>query len=51
LIAVKNNINLFEPRSIFEEMDLVKESKNLMEQLEIIFNIIEILKFNQKIGL
>lgn len=51
LIAVKNKINLFEPRSIFQEMDLVKESKNLMEQLEIIFSTIEILKFNQKIGL
>jgi len=49
MIPIKKN--LFEPGSIFEPEDFIDDSKSLLKEMNIIFQIIDILKLNQNIGL
>lgn len=49
MIPVKRN--LFEPGSIFKQEDFVDDSKSFLKDMNIIFQIIDILKLNQNIGL
>jgi len=50
-MAIKTKKDLFEPLSIFQETDLVLECKKVFLQMKIIFDIIDILKLDQDIGL
>ena len=49
MIPIKKD--MFEPGSIFEPEDFIDDSKNLLKELNLIFNIIDQLKLNMKINL
>mgnify|MGYP001230305973 FL=1 len=49
MIPIKKN--MFEPGSIYEPEDFIDDSKNLLKELNLIFNIIDQLKLNMKINL
>ena len=49
MIPIKKN--MFEPGSIFEPEDFIDDSKSLLKELNLIFNIIDQLKLNMKINL
>ncbi|MBP7710353.1 MAG: DUF3137 domain-containing protein [Rickettsiales bacterium] len=51
LLTFVGTQNLFEPRSIFEQTDLVKECKNVIAQMGLIFDVIDHLKLDQRTGL
>lgn len=51
LIMIPVKKNLFETGSIFEAEDFVDDAKSLLKEMNIIFQIIDILKLNQNIGL
>lgn len=49
MIPVKKD--LFEPGSVYETEDFIDDSKNLLKEMNMIFQIIEILKLDQNIGM
>lgn len=51
LIMIPIKRNLFEPGSVYEAEDFVDDSKSLLKEMNLIFQIIDILKLNQNIGM
>lgn len=49
LIPVKKD--LFEPGSIYETEDFIDDSKSLLKEMNMIFQIVDILKLDQNIGM
>jgi hypothetical protein len=49
MISIKDN--LFEPGSIYDSEDFVDDAKSLLKEMNMIFQIIDILKLNQNIGI
>ena len=49
MIPIKKD--MFEPGSIFEPEDFIDDSKNLLKELNLIFNIIDQPKLNMNINL
>lgn len=43
--------DLFEPGSIFKEINLVSECRTVIEQMNLIFDVVNVLKLDQKTGL
>lgn len=50
-IMFRSKLNLFEPSSIFKEVNLIEECKTVISQLHLIFGVVEALKLNEKTGL
>lgn len=50
-LTFATNLNLFEVKSIFEEINVYEESKKTLYEISLIREIIDVLKLNQKIGL
>ncbi len=50
-VMFKDSENLFEVRSIFKEIDLVGDSLRVVDQIKLIFEIIDYLKINQRTGI
>lgn len=51
LMLIPITQNLFEPGSIFEPEDFVDDAKTLLKEMNLIFQIIDILKLDQNIGM
>ncbi len=51
ILTFRNGTNLFEPTWLFTEVILIKECEKIIEQIGAIFDIIDILKLNEKTGL
>lgn len=51
LLLFKDSVNLFEPESIAKKMNLVAECKKIIEQMHLIYGLIDSLKLDQKTGL
>lgn len=51
LLAFRNSKNLFEPTSLFQQIDVVGECRKVIQQMGLIFDVVDVLKLNEKTGL
>jgi hypothetical protein len=48
LLTFSNSVNLFEVRSIFESINVAVESQKILEEIALIFDVIETLKLDER---
>tara|TARA_B110000116_G_scaffold260085_1_gene262837 strand:+ start:60 stop:260 length:201 start_codon:yes stop_codon:yes gene_type:complete len=51
LLVIGSDVDMFEPGSIYEIEDFINNSRMLLKQLNSFFQIIDVLKLDEKTGL